>query len=309
VTISDDDALSMGKKTLQSKNAMMERHVYKSLYETIGERHVPLRISHYGGAKSEKHLRCIPKSISGNTNTRAWHTKACNCGAKVDARTGVLSSLDAVDVERLVNDIIHRQFRHCVDALDLDRKNGMVSVPKVRVSILRSEQEKIQNAKRRKAENEVSPSTAKKLAIRKARDERLEEGASPVAAPTGMFGASASDTDSDSSASAPSRPSLPELVPESESPTFTPPRSRSSSFSGSSPANSASGLPSTSPSRDAGLAEKGRSHFRKLPVKLPSSVDGIKTPRSRTGSVSPKKPVSLISLERLKSLTIPKAES
>merc|ERR1711964_731415 len=89
-----------------------------------------------------------------------WHNKACKCGANTDSldpRKTMLSSLslDAVDVERLVNDITRRQYADCVQALEQDRKHGMVkvSVPKVRVH---SEEAEKLFAKQRVAANKAS---------------------------------------------------------------------------------------------------------------------------------------------------------
>merc|ERR1711964_499015 len=214
---------------------------------------------------------------------------------------GMLSSLslDAVDVERLVNDITRRQYADCVQALEQDRKHVMVkvSVPKVRVH---SEEAEKLFAKQRVAANKASGVFRATMAKREALLV-LMEGPSPTA-PRKMFGASGSDSDSDSSAGA-SAALVPELASDSDSSTpATPPRSRSSSFGGSSTANSTSRLPSTSPSRSG-------SPKQQLPrVKLPSSFTEIKR-RSPRVSTSPKSPSKSLIAERLTSLTAGRSSS
>merc|ERR1711964_552289 len=209
---------------------------------------------------------------------------------------GMLSSLslDAVDVERLVNDITRRQYADCVQALEQDRKHVMVkvSVPKVRVH---SEEAEKLFAKQRVAANKAPDVFRATMAKREALLV-LMVGPSPTA-PRKMFGASGSDSDSDSSADTPVAP-VPELVSDDSST----PRSRSSTFGGSSTANSTSRLPSTSPSRSG-------SPKQQLPrVKLPSSFTEIKR-RSPRVSTSPKSPSKSLIAERLTSLTAGRSSS
>merc|ERR1711964_555854 len=262
VIYSDDDALTFGRNTLQAKNGAMEKPVYESLRDNIGDHVIPLRIMHYGG---DKHLRCSP---AGTLNF-VWHNKACKCGANTDSldpsKTMLSSlSLDAVDVEHLVNDITRREYDDCVQALELDRKNGMVTVPKVRVE--HTEEEERQFAQQRVDTNKASHKFQETKAKREALLIRLK-GPSPTC--RGLFD-SANDSDSSSSAPSPepSPPSLPGLVSDLESSSSTPSPSRSSGF-WSSP-----GLATRS--RSAG---RSRSRSPTLPrVKRSSSV----TARSRS---------------------------
>merc|ERR1711964_629358 len=279
VIYSDDDALTMGKTTLQTKNDAMEKPVYESLRDNIGDHVIPLRIMHYGG---DKHLRCSP---DGTLNF-VWHNKACKCGANTDSldpsKTMLSSlSLDAVDVEHLVSDITRREYDDCVQALELDRKNGMVNVPKVRVE--HTEEEEMQFAQQRLDANKASHKFQETKTKREALLKRLE-GPSPKA-PPGMFGPSASDSDS-SCSGAPEPPSpprslpVPDLVsaPDSD-PESTPSRSSSSGFW-------------SSPGSATRSCSAGRSRSRSpelLPrVKRSSSV-GPARPRSRFRTRTPER--------------------
>merc|ERR1711964_739527 len=273
VIYSDDDALTMGKNMLQTKNDAMEKPVYESLRDNIGDHVIPLRIMHYGG---DKHLRCSP---DGTLNF-VWHNKACKCGANTDSldpsKTMLSSlSLDAVDVEHLVNDITRREYDDCVQALELDRKNGMVTVPKVRVE--HTEEEERQFAQHRVDTNKASHVFQETKTKRKALLIRLK-GPSPTC--RGLFD-SVSDSDSSSSApeAEPSPPSLPGLVSDLESSSSTPSPSRSSGFW-------------SSPGSATRSCSAGRSRSRSpelLPrVKRSSSV-GPARPRSRSRTRTPER--------------------